>query len=104
MDDAPPKRRKLQSPCGERRYRELFIIAEEGEMTEPQDFTVFNDQQSAIRVNCLKGSQYSTPPQVLEQMEDYLRTTQPRESRHSIDRRLTIGVFRSEDKLNQNET
>jgi hypothetical protein len=69
----PPKRRKFQRPLGERRYRKLFVIAVEGVKTEPQYFALFNDQQSVIRVNCLKGSQDSSPPQVLKRMEDHLR-------------------------------
>ena len=64
----PPKRRKFQRPLGERRYRKLFVIAVEGVKTEPQYFAIFNDQQSVIRVNCLKGSHDSSPPQVLKRM------------------------------------
>ena len=69
----PPKRRKFQRPLGKRRYRKLFVIAVEGVKTEPQYFAIFNDQQSVIRVNCLKGSHDSSPPQVLKRMEDYLK-------------------------------
>jgi hypothetical protein len=76
----PPKRRKFQRPLGERRYRKLFVIAVEGVKTEPQYFTVFNDQQSVIRVNCLKGSHDSSPPQVLKRMEDHLRQVELRSS------------------------
>lgn len=69
----PPGRRKFQRPLGERRYRKLFVIAAEGVKTEPQYFAIFNDQQAVIRVNCLKGSNDSSPPQVLKRMEDHLR-------------------------------
>jgi hypothetical protein len=76
----PPKRRKFQRPLGERRYRKLFVIAVEGVKTEPQYFAIFNDQQSVIRVNCLKGSHDSSPPQVLKRMEDHLRQEELRSS------------------------
>ncbi|MDO9509305.1 MAG: RloB family protein [Thermovirgaceae bacterium] len=76
----PPKRRKFQRPLGERRYRKLFVIAVEGVKTEPQYFALFNDQQSVIQVNCLKGSHDSSPPQVLKRMEDHLRQEELRSS------------------------
>ncbi|MBN2525739.1 MAG: RloB domain-containing protein [Deltaproteobacteria bacterium] len=69
----PPKRRKFQRQLGQRRYRKLFVIAVEGVKTEPQYFAIFNDQQSVIRVNCLKGSHGSAPPKVLKRMEEHLR-------------------------------
>jgi hypothetical protein len=67
------KRRKFQRPLGERRYRKLFVIAVEGIKTEPQYFAIFNNQQSIIHVNCLKGTSDSSPPQVLQRMEDHLK-------------------------------
>lgn len=75
-----PPRRRFKRPLGERRYRKLFIIAVEGTKTEPQYFALFNDQQSVIRVNCLKGSHDSSPPQVLKRMEDHLKKETLRES------------------------
>ncbi len=69
----PPKRRKFSRPLGERRYRKIFILAVEGIKTEPQYFAVFNDQNSVIRVNCLKGKHDSSPPQVLARMENHLK-------------------------------
>lgn len=67
----PQRRRKFPRPLGERRYRKLFVIAVEGEKTEPQYFAIFNDQQS-VRVNCLRGSHNTSPLQVLKRMKDYL--------------------------------
>ena len=61
----PPKRRKFSRPLGERRYRKIFVLAVEGSKTEPQYFAIFNDQNSVIRVNCLKSKHDSAPPQVL---------------------------------------
>jgi hypothetical protein len=75
----PPKRRQFQRPLGERRYRRLFVIAAEGGKTEPQYFAIFNDQ-SIIKVNCLKGKNESSPQQVLKRMEDYLKKESLRKS------------------------
>ena len=72
------KRRSLQRPLGERRYRKLFIIAAEGVKTEPQYFAIFNDQHAVILVHCLKGSHGSSPPQVLKRMEEHLRRVELR--------------------------
>lgn len=69
----PPRRRQFQRPLGERRYRKLFVIAAEGVKTEPQYFSLFTDQKSVIRVNCLKGKHDSSPLQVLKRMEVYLK-------------------------------
>lgn len=67
------QRRKFQRPLGQRRYRKLFVIAVEGAKTEPQYFATLNNQQSVIRVNCLKGKHDSSPPQVLRRMQDHLK-------------------------------
>ncbi len=67
------KRRVFQRPLGERRYRKLFVIAAEGEKTEPRYFAAFNGQRSVIQVKCLKSRHDSSPRHVLKRMEDYLR-------------------------------
>jgi hypothetical protein len=67
------RRRRFQRPLGQRRYRKLFVIAVEGAKTEPQYFAIFNNQQSIIRVNCLRGRHDSAPPQVLRRMKDHLK-------------------------------
>ncbi len=69
----PRTGRRFQRPLGERRYRKLFIIAVEGVKTELQYFNIFNDQQSVIRVNCLKGGHDSAPKHVLKRMRNHLR-------------------------------
>ena len=73
-------RRKFHRPLGVRRYRKLFVIAVEGVKTEPQYFAVFNNDQSVIWVNCLKGKHDSAPPQVLKRMTDYLKREALKES------------------------
>jgi hypothetical protein len=69
----PVKRRKFQRSLGERRYRKLFVIATEGEKTEPQYFAIFNDHESVIQVRCLKSTGHdSSPASVLKRMNNYL--------------------------------
>ncbi|MBF0475121.1 MAG: RloB domain-containing protein [Deltaproteobacteria bacterium] len=71
----PLKRRSFQPPPAERRYRKIFIIATEGNVTEPQYFNIFNtfnDPPSVIYVKCLKGNHNCSPPQVLERMTEYI--------------------------------
>ncbi len=66
-------RRKFKRPLGERRYKQLSVLAVEGTKTEPQYFAVFNDQYSVIRVQCLRGKHRSSPPQVLKRMEKHFK-------------------------------
>jgi hypothetical protein len=67
------KRRQFRRHLGKRHYRKLFILAVEGEKTEPQYFTMFNDQQSLIHVECIFKKHGSAPDKVLEQMRDCLK-------------------------------
>ena len=68
-----------------------------GRREDRGSFAIFNDQHR-IRVNCLKGSHDSSPPQVLKRMEDHLRQEELRSSdeawlvsgQGSVDRR-TVG-------------
>jgi len=68
-----PPRRKYQRPVGKRRYRKLFVIAVEGIKTEPQYFSIFNDDKNIINIKCLKKKNFSSPPQVLQRMKKYLK-------------------------------
>ena len=73
----PPKTRKFQRPLGEKRYRKLFIIATEGDKTEPQYFSIFKRLTSDAHVICLPGGHASSPPQVLKRMQNYLKEENP---------------------------
>lgn len=64
--------RRLQRPLGERRYKKLFVIAVEGEKTEPLYFSIFNDDCGVVHVRCLEGKTESAPPHVLRRMVRYL--------------------------------
>ena len=68
-----PKRRKYRRPTGERPYRKLFIVATEGDKTEPQYFAILNDHHSFIHVVCIKSKHHSSPLQVLKRMEYRLK-------------------------------
>jgi hypothetical protein len=48
------KPRQLRRPLGEKRYKKLFLLATEGTRTEPEYFERCNDEQSIVRVRCLK--------------------------------------------------
>jgi hypothetical protein len=64
--------RKFTRETGKRKYRQLFVIATEGSITEPQYFTIFNNDQTTIQVKCLKNKTNSSPQQVLKKMQEYL--------------------------------
>ena len=51
----------------------MFVIAAEGEKTEPEYFNMFNNDKTVIHIKCLKGKHNSSPTQVLARMEKYLR-------------------------------
>ena len=51
----------------------MFVLAVEGSKTEPQYFTIFNNQNLVVHINCLKGKGGSAPRQVLAKMKNYLK-------------------------------
>lgn len=67
------KRRKFQRPPATRNYRKLFVIATEGDKTEPQYFSLFFSQTTMITVKCLKSRDESSPAKVLKRMKDYIQ-------------------------------
>ena len=67
----PPKRRRFTRPLGERRYRKMFVISTEGNITEPQYFNIFN-QWAVIHVKCLRSKGDNSPPAVLARMKRYI--------------------------------
>ena len=70
----PYKRRKFSRRKGERRYRNFFILAVEGNKTEPHYFNLLNDENSTIKVKCLKkGIHDNAPLKVLARMKKYLK-------------------------------
>lgn len=69
----PRRRRSFQRPLGVRRYRTLFVIATEGDQTEPQYFGMFNTAETFVHVECLRSRHESTPAQVLARMKIYIQ-------------------------------
>ncbi len=69
----PSGRRRFRRSLGERRYRKLYVIATEGDKTEPQYFAIFRDPESVIRLKCLKAGRSSAPAHVLKRMEEHLK-------------------------------
>lgn len=67
------KRRRFYRPSGTLRYKKLFIIAAEGDKTEPEYFAALQTEQSVIQVRCLKSKTRSAPLQVLKRMQDHIR-------------------------------
>ncbi len=67
-----PGRRSFNRPTGIRPQRKLFLIATEGEKTEPKYFYMFNTTLSTAKILCLKGGHASSPPKVLKRMANWL--------------------------------
>ena len=68
-----PPRRSFRRKLGERRYRKKIVIATEGKKTEPQYFAMFKSREPMVKVKCLEGKTGSSPTQVLQRMNVYLR-------------------------------
>ncbi len=66
-------RRKFSRPFGNRPYRKLFVIAVEGDKTEPMYFSLLKNSNSIIQIKCLKGAGESSPPHVLARMTRHLK-------------------------------
>ena len=67
------KRRNYTRTLGIRHYRRLFLIATEGEKTEPQYFKALSNQQATIKIKCIKKEGDSSPKQVLKRMKRHLK-------------------------------
>jgi hypothetical protein len=66
-------RRKFSRPTGERRYKKLFLISTEGQLTEPDYFSFFNHTNSVVKVNCLKNGSKSSPQKVLQRLTENIQ-------------------------------
>lgn len=67
------RRRSFSRPLGERRYRKLFLVAVEGSITEPQYFATLNKGNAVVRVECIKGTARTSPPEVLKRLKDRIK-------------------------------
>ncbi|TLU81789.1 MAG: RloB domain-containing protein [Chlorobium sp.] len=66
-------RRDFQRRIGVRRYRKLFVLATEGNKTEPEYFDLLQNNHSVIKVHCLKTKEGLAPLALLKKMEQYLK-------------------------------
>ena len=63
---------RFQRPLGDLPYRKLYLVVAEGSKTEPQYFSMFNDEQAFFRVKCFNGKHASAPPKLLALMKKQL--------------------------------
>ncbi|WP_417909109.1 RloB family protein [Candidatus Electronema sp. PJ] len=71
----PPKRRTFGRPQGKRLYHKLFVLAVEGEKTEPEYFALFKN----VGVKCLPGTKKTSCTQVLKRLKHFLEKENVRE-------------------------
>lgn len=64
---------RFSRQTGKRKYRQLFVIATEGWITEPQYFAIFKNKNTTIKIECLKDKNKSSPEQVLKRMKKYIK-------------------------------
>ncbi len=70
-------RRSFKRPRGERRYKRMFVLSTEGTITEPQYFSMFNNDTTVLHVKVLKNKG-SSPIKVLKELEIYLKENELR--------------------------
>lgn len=68
----PRMRSRFKRPLGQRRYRRLFVLAAEGQKTEPDYFNLFRTRQG-IHIVFVPTKGASSPDNVLRAMQKYLR-------------------------------
>ena len=62
-------RRSFGRRAPDRHYRTRFVVATEGQETEPQYFSMFNSKNSTIHVILLKSTRKTSPGQVLDRLK-----------------------------------
>jgi hypothetical protein len=62
----------FRRPTGQRRYKRMFVIVAEGKVTEQEYFQLLNDE-SIIRVKCLRNRSNLTPKDALLRVREYVR-------------------------------
>ena len=65
-------KRRLRRKQGERRYKRMFVIVAEGTVTEQEYFALLNEE-SIVRVKCLKNTKNLPPQQALKHVREYVR-------------------------------
>lgn len=63
------RRRSFDRPAPDRHYRTRFVVATEGQETEPQYFSMFNSKHSTVKVVLLRNKRKTSPGQVLDRLK-----------------------------------
>lgn len=63
------RRRSFDRRAPARSYRKRFVIATEGQETEPRYFSMFNSRYSTVQVVLLKSKRKTSPGQVLDRLK-----------------------------------
>jgi len=63
---------RFRRKMGVRRYKRMFVIVAEGTVTEQEYFDLLNDE-SIVRVRCLRNPRNLTPRDALERIRNFLR-------------------------------
>ena len=73
---------RFTRPLGERPYKRIFILATEGEKTEPQYFEgIFGNNELVLKVTCLETKRgLSAPRHVLDRLDAYIKKAELRKS------------------------
>ncbi|NLB63066.1 MAG: RloB domain-containing protein [Fibrobacter sp.] len=66
------RRRSFRRELGNRRYKKLYLLATEGAKTEPQYFSMFNDERNLLKVKCIKHGDASAPKKLLASLKKSL--------------------------------
>jgi hypothetical protein len=64
-----PEKRSFQRRTPSLSYRKRFVVATEGDQTEPRYFAMFNGKNSTVQVVLLKGKKKTAPSQVLDRVK-----------------------------------
>jgi uncharacterized protein YpiB (UPF0302 family) len=63
---------RFRRPEGQRRYKKMFIIVAEGTVTEQEYFQLLDDE-SIVRVRCLKNRKNLSPNEALLRVREHVR-------------------------------
>jgi len=62
---------RFHRPAPHREYRKLYVIASEGDKTEPQYFAMFASRNASVCIRCLKQGRNSAPKHVLNRAKGF---------------------------------
>lgn len=65
--------RYLRRTTGRRRYKRVFVIATEGDKTEPGYFSMLNGLTDDVHIKCISSNKASSPDKVLKKLKKHLK-------------------------------